>query len=307
MTQASIVIPSRGGAERLPRLLTALAAQTHQNWEAIVVIDGDVDNSEAVVARYAHMSVRSIVFPGNRGRVAALNAGFADAAGDVLIRCDDDLVPGPDYVADHVKATSAGDRGAVGLYINVFPDTPYARVYGRHADDSHRGSAYETPPNLRYRFWAGNCSVTRELYGTVGGYDTRYRAYGWEDVDFGYRLSKLGLPIELIPSLETPHHVAAVTTAIRAGRAFASGRARWTFDTIHGVGASGPARPNDSSAWNRLVNQLADQLTDERSTRLAQAVDAALPVLPALVGRKAVAAVVEASSVAGYRLARGTA
>src|SRR5664279_5470987 len=178
MTKASIVIPSRGGAERLPRLLTALAAQTYPDWEEIVVIDGDIDNSEAVVARYAHLPIRSVVFPENRGRVAALNAGFAEATGDVLIRCDDDLVTSPDYVAGHVRATSAGDRGAVGLYINVLPDTPYARVYGRHADERHRADAYLTPRDLQYRYWAGNCSVARAVYDSVGGYDPRYRAYG---------------------------------------------------------------------------------------------------------------------------------
>ena len=79
MTLASIIIPSRGGAKRLPRLLSALAAQDDRDWEAIVVIDGDVDGSRQVVERYRHLPVRSTVFPENRGRVAALNAGFAAA------------------------------------------------------------------------------------------------------------------------------------------------------------------------------------------------------------------------------------
>jgi hypothetical protein len=137
----------------------------------------------------------------------------------------------------------------------------------------------------------------------VGGYDSHYRAYGWEDVDFGFRLRRLGIPIELVPELETPHYAAAVTTSIRARRALASGRARLTFDRLHGVGTSGQARPEARSAWNRLVNGLADRLTDRRTAGLAKAIDAALPILPATVGRKAVAAVVEASSLAGYRLA----
>lgn len=304
MTKASIVIPSRGGAERLPRLLAALAAQTHPDWEAIVVIDGDVDNSEAVVAQYAHLPVRAIVFPENRGRVAALNAGFAAATGEVLIRCDDDLVPGPDYVRDHVSATASGERGAVGLCVNVFPDTPYARVYGREADEKHRAHAYATPQSHRFRYWAGNCSISRDLFDRVGGYDPRYRAYGWEDVDFGYRLQQLGLPIELVPSLATPHHAAATTTAGRVQRAMAAGRARWTFDVIHGEGASGPAQPDNSSAWNKLVNGLAARLTEVSAVRLARAIDAALPVLPRPVASKAVAAMVESAGVAGYRLAR---
>ena len=125
MTLASVIIPSRGGAQRLPTLLSALAAQDDHSWEAIVVIDGDVDDSASVVARYdRQLPVRCIVFPENRGRVAALNAGFEAARGDVLIRCDDDMEPRPDYVAQHRRA-HRGDRcGAVGLPLNVCLPTP---------------------------------------------------------------------------------------------------------------------------------------------------------------------------------------
>ena len=53
MTRGSVVIPSRGGAQRLPRILDALVAQQGSVWEAVVVLDGDIDDSAAVVARYA--------------------------------------------------------------------------------------------------------------------------------------------------------------------------------------------------------------------------------------------------------------
>ena len=43
MTRGSVVIPSRGGAERLPRILAALVAQQGSDWEAVVVLDGDID------------------------------------------------------------------------------------------------------------------------------------------------------------------------------------------------------------------------------------------------------------------------
>lgn len=304
MTEASIVIPSRGGAERLPRLLSALAAQTHPDWEAIVVIDGDIDNSEAVVAKYAHLPVRSIVFPENRGRVAALNAGFAEATGELLIRCDDDFEPSPRHIAAHVAPHLERECGVVGLPVNVAPPSAYIRAYGADADRRSHADAAATDPDMLWRLWGGNVSVTRAVYDRVGGYDQRYRSYGWEDVDFGYRLHQLGVPIVIADGAEVRHHMASVTTAIRARRAIASGRARWTFETIHGVGSSGPARPADSSAWNRLINGLADHLTDGRSAWLAQAIDGALPVLPRPIGRKAVAALVEASAVAGYRLAR---
>lgn len=304
MTLASIIIPSRGGALRLPRLLSALEAQDYPSWEAVVVVDGDIDGSEAVVARYAHLPVRSIVFPANLGRVAALNAGFAEARGDVLIRCDDDFEPSPGHVSAHVAPHLEHDCGVVGLPLNVAPPSPYMRAYGLNADRRGHDAAAATPTGLRWRLWGGNVSVTRRVYDSVGGYDARYQGYGWEDVDFGYRLHLLGIPIVIADGAETLHHMASITTAIRARRALASGSARWTFDTIHGVGASGAVRPTDSSTWNRLVSSMADRLTAERSDRLARAVDAVLPLLPTALGRKAVAAVVEASAVAGYQLGR---
>ena len=84
--KASVIVPSRGGAERLPRLLDALSRQTYESWEAVIVLDGDIDGSASVVERYSHLPVQVLVFPENRGRVAALNAGFAAADGDVLYR-----------------------------------------------------------------------------------------------------------------------------------------------------------------------------------------------------------------------------
>ena len=92
MSLASIVVPSRGGAGRLPALFESLRRQTTQDVEMIVVLDEVIDDSESVVrAAGDELPIRPIVFPENRGRAAALNAGFLDSKGEVLIRADDDL------------------------------------------------------------------------------------------------------------------------------------------------------------------------------------------------------------------------
>ena len=230
--KASVVIPSRGGAKRLPLLLSTLAAQTHQDWEAIVVIDGDVDDSASVVAGFSHLPVRSIVFPTNRGRVSALNAGFEAATGDVLIRADDDFELSPGHVAAHVAPHLTGELGVVGLPLNVAPDNAYMKVYGAWADQVGRDSARATPPEDRWRLWGGNVSCTRETFHRVGGYDPRYTGYGWEDLDFGYRMSRLGVPIVIEEGANVRHHMAAVNSQIRARRAYESGLARRIFESI---------------------------------------------------------------------------
>ncbi|MGA4507736.1 glycosyltransferase family 2 protein [Propionibacteriaceae bacterium G1746] len=299
--KASVVIPSRGGAARLPLLLNSLAAQTHPGWEAVVVIDGDIDGSEEVVAEYDHLPVRCIVLPENRGRVTALNTGFAAASGDVLIRADDDFELAPGHIAAHVAPHTQGRVGVVGLPINVAPDNAYMRAYGTWADQTGRESARTTPAGDRWRLWGGNVSCTRADFDAVGGYDDRYRGYGWEDLDFGYRLAQLGVPIELVEGANVRHHMASVTTRIRARRAWDSGSARARFEWIHGAGSSGAAVPADDSAWNRLVRGWAGALTPSLLDATTGLVDAALPVLPRPVGRKLVALSVEAGAMAGFR------
>lgn len=301
MTTASVIIPSYRGARRLPRLLSCLAAQTSTDWEAIVVIDGDVDGSAQVVERYTHLPVRLIIFPENRGRVAALNAGFEAAKGEVLIRCDDDLSPAPDYVERHVSSHSDPDQGTVGLYRNVLVPSRYTTVYGERADSLFRTQAYASDPDQRWRFWAGNVSVTRSAWERVGGYEPRYRTYGWEDVDYGYRLRQAGIPVVLDPTLETDHHAAAVVTVSRVRRAFHSGQARRVFDEIHGPGSSGRVLPGDHTMWNRLVTATATRLGYRSAGAAAAAADRMIHGLPIPVARKLVALLVEAAGIAGYR------
>lgn len=298
MTRASVIIPSRGGVLRLPRLLAALEAQTHTDIEIIVVVDGDIDGTEQMLTS-STVPVRTIVFSENRGRSAALNAGFTAATGDVLIRCDDDLEPPAQWAAAHVAGHVAEPVGVVGLSRNVYPEGHYARAYGRKADELFTTQAYATPQTNTWRYWAGNVSVTRETFDRIGPYSSAYRTYGWEDVDWGYRLHAESIPVNILPGAECLHHGASVSTVIRSQRAYLSGAARHTFENEHGVGAAGAvARP--SGIWGTAVRALARGAGEARVRRFASFTDRMLPLVPRALGEKLVALSVESAAIAGY-------
>lgn len=299
MTSASLIIPSRGGATRLPVLLGALAQQTHADLEVVVVLDGDIDNSRAAATAWtAHLDLTIVEFPDNRGRSAALNAGFETARGDILIRCDDDLEPRPEHVARHVAQHAAGPVGVIGLCPNVLPDTPYTRAYGATRDAMFRRQAYAMPPDQRWRLWGANVSVRADTYRRIGPYDLAYRAYGFEDVDWGYRLHRDGIPILLDPALEAPHHGAATTTAIRARRAYHSGAARHTFEARHGSAPLGAAGP-PAGIWGRTVATAGARLGPRGIGRLARLADTLADPLPRYAAEKLIAFTVESAAVAG--------
>ncbi len=299
----SVVIPSYAGEHRIGGLLQTLRHQTFTgDWEAVVVLDGVVDDSRSVVESFDDLPVRVVELRENRGRPAALNAGFAAATGEVLVRCDDDLAVAPTYLATHVAAhTGSRARGAIGLCHDVLEDSAYARCYGRPANERLRAAAYALPPERWWKYWAANCSVTRETFEQVGGYDESFRAYGWEDVDWGYRLHLAGVPVRLDPHLEVLHLAASSSAEIRVKRAYLGGRAHARFDRKHGLqrarpDASGPAQ----RLWRTGVETAGRGASAARLEHLSRAVDRGLERVPGRLGARAVAFLVEAASLAGY-------
>lgn len=298
---AAVIIPTRGGAAKLHYPLGALEKQTEKDFQIIVVIDGDIDRSAEVVQDYIDrgtLNLSMIVFEENRGRVAALNAGHKAAQADILIRCDDDIEMEPNYIAAHLAYHRAKPNCAVmGLVHNLYPDTPHARAYGYFRDHKFRHDAYSASREHYWKFWAANCSMPATLYQQVGGYDPRYRLYGFEDVDMGRMLKDAGAEFILARDLEVKHHIAATTTSIKAQRALFSGAARNIFLAKHGDNSLPPMKP--TGLWGLATKTLARFSTEKSIKYMGDTVDAVSDKLPRRVAEKLIALVVESASYAG--------
>ena len=112
---ASIIIPTFNRARRLELTLASLVHQTDPRSEVVVVDDGGTDDTPAVVEGYAGRLRLKLVRQPNGGRSAARNAGVREAAGDLLIFCDDDSIATPGFVACHLSGLVAGGTPTVAL------------------------------------------------------------------------------------------------------------------------------------------------------------------------------------------------
>ena len=92
----SIIVPCYNQAQFLAETLDSVLAQTHENWECIIVNDGSTDNTEFVAKEYCDRDQRFVYLKKeNGGLSSARNAGLDVAKGEYVqfLDSDDILLP----------------------------------------------------------------------------------------------------------------------------------------------------------------------------------------------------------------------
>jgi len=101
----TIVIPLYNEEESIPELVEwvhCVCTGMRIRYEVIMVDDGSTDSSWDVIVRLAsqHTNVRGIRFQRNYGKSAALQVGFQNSKGNVVITMDADLQDSPDEIPE---------------------------------------------------------------------------------------------------------------------------------------------------------------------------------------------------------------
>ena len=187
----SIVIPAYRDADRALALLAAWRDQSPvPGWdtELIVVDDGSGDGSADRIATALPANARLHALPRNQGRAAARNAGAALATGDWLYFMDCDCRPAQASVlAAHLSVVAPGVVATTGPVVGAghgFWDRYQADASARRARQHASGTWYSGSSQ--------NLMVLRTAFTACGGFDARYRTYGFEDRDLLLRLGREG-------------------------------------------------------------------------------------------------------------------
>ncbi len=216
---ASVVVRTYQRPALLARCLAALAAEPEAPaFEVIVVDDGSPgrETAEVVAAILAAgAGVRFVRHAVNRGRSAAANTGIREAAGEIVMLVDDDVVVEPGYVAAHVAAHRAAEPARVAVVGNLRfpPDVVRVSNYARYLQSRYLGGrsrlelARLGPSDLHPRFLLGAvASVRRDDAIVAGLFDEVVRFYGCEDHLFGDALRANGIRIVFAPGARAWHH-----------------------------------------------------------------------------------------------------
>ncbi|MET3507607.1 glycosyltransferase family 2 protein [Halalkalibacter oceani] len=112
MIKQSFIIPAYNEESYLEKTLLAIQRFTERA-EIIVIDDGSQDNTKLIAERYAD---KLITFPENMGKGFALQAGWKEARGDIIICLDADLGESAEEIGALIEAL---EREEADLVISV--------------------------------------------------------------------------------------------------------------------------------------------------------------------------------------------
>lgn len=224
--EVSVVIPTYNRAELLCQTLWHLTRQSLPvpEFEVIVSDDGSSDATRDVVRSFSERLRIEYLFQEDLGFRAgtARNAGARAATAPVLCFLDTGAMAGRDFLRNHLlrHRDDSVHSVVIGYAYGYNPEKPMVELREllvRDGPDAVVASLREDPAfrdvrhdqfarcgldlNLRAVPWnllfTINCSVRREEFWAVGGFDEGFRGWGAEDMELGFRLFQRGLSFQL--------------------------------------------------------------------------------------------------------------
>ncbi len=197
----SVVIPTYNRQPILAKCLHALERQDFApetaiaDYEIVVVDDGSTDGTldwlRAQAAAFPHVVTYE---QDHCGPAAARNLGVERARGETIIFIDSDLVVTPAFLQAHAAALARGERelGSDRLFT-------YGAVINTCNFEHPTSEPYKLTDFSAAYFATGNVAIARKWLLEAGLFDTSFQLYGWEDLELGVRLKKLGLTLIKCP------------------------------------------------------------------------------------------------------------
>jgi len=214
MIDLTVVIPTYNRRALLRDAVASLRRQTFDpnRYELLIISDGATDGTDDDYAAPLSGPDTRLVRQEKKGfgLARARNLGTKLARGKLVLFFDDDMVAEPGLVAAHVAAHERYPEDTVAVCGRVklapdLPQTPFCRIV---LGDICRLFA-DNPDEPRWLDFAmalsWQTSYKKAQLERVNGFDENFRSYGWEDIEFSYRVTKQGMRFWLEPGAVSLH------------------------------------------------------------------------------------------------------
>lgn len=216
MTAICIIMPCYNRAYDLKRVLEAYDHQTtREDFELIAVDDCSKDETYQVLTSYqpAHYHLRVERQEKNAGQGAARNRAIPLVEAPLVAFVGDDILPDPNFVQGHLDAHRRYPELPVAILGRIrWPGDIPCNSLMCHIDGvgAEQFSYHYFVDGEQYDYrhlYTSNISLKTNFLRSINTwFDTDFVLYGFEDVELGYRLSRLGLKIMYQASIGASHY-----------------------------------------------------------------------------------------------------
>jgi GT2 family glycosyltransferase len=209
MALVSIIIPTYNRLQRLKQVIAALENQEYplDNIEVVIISDGSTDGTDAYLSNLKSPLNLIFVPQANAGPAAARNSGIKHASSEYVLFIDDDVVPSPRLIIEHMQLHALqANLIVLGPMLNPsnFTLSPWVAWEQSMLEKQYRSmQSGKWTPTAR-QFYTGNTSLARRHLSEIGGFDERFRRA--EDVELAYRLSSLDIEFVFNPQAIGYHY-----------------------------------------------------------------------------------------------------
>ena len=184
----SVIVPTFNRQQTIRRAIDSIFAQSVINLEVIVVDDGSLDETSAVMADYTDVRMKYIRHTTNLGQNAALNTGVKAADGEFVAFLDSDDEWQPTFLERVLQLFSRnGDLGCVYTWANIVDETT-GRIEVAEKFEA-TGDIYAEALSQGYVSHMITLVTRRRLLFEVGLFDEEFEVC--QDDDICIRLAKV--------------------------------------------------------------------------------------------------------------------
>lgn len=203
----SIIIPNWNGEKLLNKNLPKVLAAAKEATEIIVVDDASTDGSVELV-KNKFPAVKIVTKPKNEGYSSTVNLGVQVAAGDIVVLINTDVAPAKDFLKSLLKHFDDPLVFAVGCEdLSVENGLTVLRGRGEAAWKKGFFIHWRGEVDKTDTAWVsgGSGAFRRSIWEKLGGMDTLFNPFYWEDIDLSYRALKSGYKLVFDPRSKVLH------------------------------------------------------------------------------------------------------
>ena len=169
-------------------------------YEIIIIDDGSDVRYDKVISKFQDMDFKITFIRNsqNKGRSYTRNRGIEKCSGDIIVFCDADRYPGPDFLYNHYKNIESVQKDKVVSIGAIFEDLSL-EPYGNIKDKVIRNATYYKIINHLFDDegktdsgipWIATLSGNMAIKGLKNDvfFDENLTEWGFEHFEFGYRL-----------------------------------------------------------------------------------------------------------------------